>query len=357
MLTYKPDWDEAVTRWEHFWHGELWKRPVLMGGATRNPGQAVDPYSERYYRACTGHHDEQLALNEAYFENTRFLGESMPCFSPDFGPDQCAAFFGTDFHFSEESKHTNWVDPVIDDWDAALPLVFHESNPVYQRFLAYTRKVADHARGRYLVSCIDMHSNADILSALRGPQRFCMDFYDYPEAVGQAMRDVRRAYRPMIDAVRAAGNMGAPNGCVQYGVWHPRSYQVVQSDVICMLSPDHFREYILPALEEEVACHESSYFHLDGPGALRHLDDILALDIHILQWQSGDGVKPSWQWLDVLKAAQAAGKAVEVFGAGLTPDVVKGLHRELNPARVIYYPWIETEKEFDELAKWLEAHC
>lgn len=29
--------------------------------------------------------------------------------------------------------------------------------------------------------------------------------------------------------------------------------------------------------EEEFACHDRAYFHLDGPGALRHLDDLLAI--------------------------------------------------------------------------------
>lgn len=356
MLTFKPDWDDACKRWEHFWNNELWKRPLVMAAATKDPARRVDPYSERYYRALTGQVEAQLALLDAYFENTIFLGENMPWFSPDFGPDQCAAFFGAQFHFSEDSRHTNWVDPVIDDWDTALPLVFDEKNPTFQRLLAYMRRVAEHARGRYLVAGIDMHSNADTLSALRGPQRFCLDFYDYPEQVDRAMQDVRRAYWPIIKAVRAAGNMGSPNGCVQYGVWHPRSYQVIQSDVIGLLGPEQFRKYIMPALEEEIACHERSYFHLDGPSALRHLDDILSLDIHILQWQSGDGVKPSWQWMEVLKKAQAAGKAVEVFGEGLTPDAVKQLHRELDPAKVIYYPRIRSVAEFEELTGWLEHH-
>jgi len=356
MLTCKPDFAEAAERWNHFWNGELWKRPVLMANVCRDPANAVNPFSERYYRACTGRDVEQCALLDSHFANTVHLGESMPCFSPDFGPDQFAAFFDAELRFSEASRHTNWIEPMVDDWEAVLPLTFRPENPTFSRFLDYARRIAARAEGRYLVSRVDMHSNADALSALRGAERFCLDLYDCPDTIDRAMQDMRKAYRPVFEAVHEAGRMGGANGCVQYGIWHPRSFQVVQCDAICLLSPTHMRRFVLPALEEEVACHERTYFHLDGPGALRHLDDILALPIAILQWQPGDGQKPNWQWIDLFQRAQAAGKAVEVSGEGLTPDAVKQLHRELDPARVIYRPNVESAADFERLARWLETH-
>ncbi len=47
MLTCKPDWDEAGKRWEHFWNGELWKRPVVMAGVCKDFEQRVAPYWAR----------------------------------------------------------------------------------------------------------------------------------------------------------------------------------------------------------------------------------------------------------------------------------------------------------------------
>ena len=184
-----------------------------------------------------------------------------------------------------------------------------------------------------------------------------MDLYDCPGLVARAMADIRRSYRPVLDAVAEAGRMGGDRGYGQYGFWHDRPFQVVQSDVICMLSREQFRQWVLPALEEECACHDRIYFHLDGPGALRHLDDILGIPGHwILQWQPGAGQKPNWQWLETLKKAQAAGKAVHVFGAGLNLEAVQSLHRELDPALVAYTPALQSEAEARALLAWLERN-
>ena len=290
---------------------------------------------------------DPFAIHDEYVETTHFLGEMLPQFTPDFGPDQFAAFLGAELRFSEDSRQTNWVDPVIDDWSRALPLKLDPRNPTWRKLLEYTCRMADHAGDRYLVTTLDYHSNADALSALRGPERFCMDFYDCPNLVARAMRDVRAVYPPVYEATHKAGRMGGERGSCR-GLWSDGKFAIVSADVICMLGPEHFRTYVLPALEEEAEYVDHSLFHLDGPGALRHFDDILAIrKAHVLQWVPGAGEKPNWQWLGILKKAQSTGKAVEVYGEGLNLDAIKALHKELDPARVVYRPDIRTRREFD----------
>lgn len=359
QLKTKPDLESVVTRWEHFWNGELYQRPVVVTSVPRQgiaPRDVVPVHGLRYYHAVKGLWDEREAMIDRWLEQVCFPGDLIPSFTPDFGPDQWAAFFGVELRFDDASPSTNWVDPVIDDWNEALPLIFNPDNPTFQKVLAYADRLARHGEGRYLVAQIDAHSNADALSALRGPERFMMDLYDCPEWIDRAMQDIRRSYRPVHEAIARAGRMGGERGFA-HGLWHQRSYQIVQSDVICMIGQDHFRRWILPALREEFACHDRAYFHLDGPGALRHLDDILAIPgSWVLQWQPGDGQKPNWQWLDILKRAQCAGKAVHVFGAGLDLDAVKSLQHELDPARVVYSPAVQSEAEIRELLTWLERN-
>lgn len=356
-LTSKPDVVEAVKRWECFWRGELYERPLVVASVPKDgvaPEEVVDIYGLRYYQAVIGPWQERLELIDRWLDQVCFPGEMMPSFSPDLGPDQWAAFFGAELQFSEGSRATNWVHPIVEDWQAVLPLKFDPYNHTFCRLLEYAKCLADHGEGRYLVAQIDAHSNADALSAMRGPERFMMDLYDCPDLVEKAMLDMRRSYKPVHEALAKAGRMGGERGFTHYGFWHPRSFQVVESDVICMLSQEHFRRLIMPALEEEVACHEGVYFHLDGPGALRHLDDILSIPGYwILQWQSGDGQKPNWQWLDVLQKAQKAGKAVHVFGPGLNLEAVQSVHCQLDPASVIYSPELGCEAEASRLLEWL----
>ncbi len=359
-LSTKQDLGDVLTRWDHFWQGELYTRPVVVMTAMKEGGKTENLSNiarSRYYYALEGLWEKRLAQIDRWLEQVSFPGEKIPCFSPDFGPDQWAAFFGAELQFSDSSPNTNWVEPVIEDWEEALPLKFKPENRTFQKLLDYSKCLARHGEGRYLVGHIDAHSNADALSALRGPQRFLMDLYDCPELVERALLDMRKSYAPLHKAIENAGGMGGDRGFAHYGFWHSQSFQVVQSDVICMIGQDHFRKLILPALEEEMACHDRGYFHLDGPDALRHLDDILAIPGYwVLQWVPGNGQKPNWQWLDVLKKAQQAGKAVQVFGRGLNLDTIKPLHKELDPARTVYSPDMQSEAEAAKIIKWLEEN-
>ena len=93
---------------------------------------------------------------------------------------------------------------------------------------------------------------------------------------------------------------------------------------------------------------------------MRHLDDILAVDaINVLQWVPGAGQKANYLWVDVLRRAQAAGKAVQVYGGADAPldlDALKFIHPQLDPSRVVYFASVADEAAFSEMATWLERH-
>ncbi len=354
FLSTKLDFEEAVLRWRHFWNGELYRRPVVLTSTPRADAGSAPQYKKSYRNACDGLWEEELELINRWLDAAAFPGDMIPMFTPDLGPDQWAAFFGGELKFSGNSSHTNWVDPIVDDWESFLPLRFDPSNETFRKMTAYAEFLAERGEGRFLVSHIDAHSNADALSALRGPERFMMDFYDFPELLDRAMKDIRASYIPVHEAVASAGRMGE-RGHGHNGIWHPEGFQIVQSDVICMLSPEHFRRYVLPALREEIYYHKNIYFHLDGPGALKHLDEILAIPGYwILQFVPGAGERPNWQWVEVLEKAQNAGKAVHVFGEGLGMDQIKNINSSLDPARVVYTPSLESESEVRRLCRWLE---
>ncbi|MCM8814721.1 MAG: hypothetical protein NC931_01860 [Candidatus Omnitrophica bacterium] len=365
ILKYKSDFEDARKRWEYFWNNELYKRPLLVGFCLKSeiPENLKDCHSLRYYRAYNGLWNEQIELFNQWAEQVEFLGECIPSLSPDFGPDQFATFYGAKLKFSEQSKHTNWVEPIIDDWDKFLPLKFNPENETFQKLTQYTQLIAKDANGKYLVSDIDKHSNIDTLLALRGAERLCTDFYDNPAAIDQAINCLKKDFPVISDLLYRAGIDNNGSGTTVSwtgGYYSEKKFGVVQADFICMMSPEMFRKYVMPALEEEIEYYDHSYFHLDGPGALKHLDDILSIKkLGILQWQPGEGEKPNFQWLDILKKVQKAKKAVCVFGNSngiLTPEIVKQLHKELDPARTIYHVYIENRKEFEELSKWLEKN-
>ena len=88
---------------------------------------------------------------------------------------------------------------------------------------------------------------------------------------------------------------------------------VLQCDLICMMGPKLFRNLILPAIRHETEVLERSIFHLDGPTALRHLDDLLALPrLGAIQWIYGAGNGPASRWIDVYRRVLAAGKSAQI---------------------------------------------
>lgn len=359
QLQYKPDFEETKIAWRHFWAREKWKRPLIHAPVPRIPGHVLpssdNPFELAYQRKMTGKWDDHARRIDRYLETMLFPAETVPCFTPDLGPDQFAAFLGPDLQFSQGSLDTNWIAPVVEDW-GAFEFRLNPENPTWKAILELSRQMAEHARGRYLVSTCDLHSNADTLSALRNPERLCLDFLDEPEQIEHAMREVRALYPKVYDGLYKAAGANAGTGTISWiPTWSDGKFAVIQCDFICMVGTEIARRFILPALEEEAAFLDQCIYHLDGPGALRHLDDILAIkEIDAIQWASGDGQKPMWQWLDVLKKCQKAGKGLFIYD--LNCEQARQLHKELDPAGVVYSVRADSRDEVMALAAWFENH-
>ena len=60
-------------------------------------------------------------------------------------------------------------------------------------------------------------------------------------------------------------------------------------------------------------CSSDLIYHLDGPGALRHLDSLLAIpELNAIQWVPGAGREEFYRWIPVFRKVQAAGKGLQV---------------------------------------------
>ena len=357
QLQYKPDFEETKIAWRHFWAREGWKRPLIHAEVPRDPKAPIPPEESpdhhHYFRKLNGDWDDYFKRIDRCLEETLFLAETVPNFRPDLGPDQFAAFLGAPLHFSASSPDTNWVEPIVENW-AEFEFRLCPDNPAWKTIRDLSRRMAEHARGRYLISTCDLHSNGDTLSALRNPERLCLDILDEPEQVARAMREVRALYQPVYDGLYEAAGRDEETGTIGWiPTWSDGRFATIQCDFICMVSPAIAREFIIPALEEEAAYLDHCIYHLDGPGALPHLDDILAVkDIDAIQWVSGAGQKPMWQWLDVLKKCQKAGKCLQIHD--LNCEQAKHLHRELDPAGVVYCVRADGADEVAELSRWFE---
>ena len=350
-LAYKPDLDEAKKYWRAFWAGEIIDRPCICVRTWRDPEKRPPgPGSLNAF----GDWSSAIERYDECASSILWLGEAIPFLQINFGPDQFAAWLGADLRNSSFQEDTSWSVPVVEDWDHHARDIHRPHGVWWDRMLEFQRLVAERAEGKFLSGVPDIHSNMDALSGLRGPQELCCDLHDAPEKIDEAMKKVRRAFAPAFEGIEEAGSM-AERG---YTGWLPfyseTRYAVLQCDFACMVGPEHFRRWILPALEEESSYLDHSVYHYDGPDALVHLKDVLSIPgIRAIQWVPGSGNPPVIEWMDLLKEMQKAGKGLYLGGS---PDEIKVYHQNLRPEHVMYDVWVSSPKEAEALLAWLRQH-
>ncbi|OGS22286.1 MAG: hypothetical protein A2252_06915 [Elusimicrobia bacterium RIFOXYA2_FULL_39_19] len=351
LLKYKSDFKEAKQYWNAFWNKEVIDRPCISITAPLDEkSKKLRPYQRA--RCSDTEFDKVLIDFDVWAESTYFGADAVPFFRFSFGPDQFSSFLGAELTVAED-KQTSWVNPYVTDWKT-VKLQLNEDNENWKKMLYYINKASKFGEGKFITGMIDLHSNMDCLSAVRDPANLCMDILDCPEELDKVMKQVRSQYVPIHKAIHEAGAM-VDRGCIG---WIPcyaeGKFAVVQCDFMCMISPEHARRFVMPAVAEEAAYLDYSIFHLDGANALVHLDDILAIpDIDAVQWVPGAGKPPLIEWMDILKKIIKAKKGTQLY---CTVEEAKIFHKELGPQGVFYDIGATSKKEADDLIAWFKKN-
>jgi len=75
-------------------------------------------------------------------------------------------------------------------------------------------------------------------------------------------------------------------------------YYIPSNDFSIMVSKAMYDDVFLPGIRRECQFLDHSIYHLDGPGALRHLDSLLAIpELDALQWVFGAGNEGFSRWV------------------------------------------------------------
>lgn len=192
----------------------------------------------------------------------------------------------------------------------------------------------------------DLNGPTEVLSGLRDPQRFAMDFYDNPDALVPAIRAVQDAWFEAYDRASTIVHDCGGYFCWM-GVWSARPMSDLQSDVSCLISRAMFDTYFLPFIVEQARRIDRTIYHLDGPDAVRHLDSLLAVpEIDAIQWVQGAGAGRMTEWVDLLKRIQDGGKLI---WAMCDPDEVVPLTRALDPSGLLLVVRAESQAQADML--------
>jgi 5-methyltetrahydrofolate--homocysteine methyltransferase len=308
------DWSRLERDWTAWWNGEL-KRPLLVL-STRKRIPGVDRETSGVWETLTRFApdapvDRLLDWGQGWLDAMHYYGDAYPNWWPNFGPGIVSAFLGSR---AEYQPRTTWFHPVGVESLAELSVAYDARNVWWQQVQAVTAGAIARWGEQVAIGFTDMGGNLDILASLRGTQNLLLDVLDAPDEVARLVPQITRLWLQYYASLNAMISRAGHGSCNWGPCWFPTNGYFLQSDFSYMISPAAFARYVLPDLH---ACCESmdcSIYHLDGKGALKHLDALLSLPkLRAIQWQPGDGQPRAEGWLEVLQRIRAGGKLCQVY--------------------------------------------
>ena len=314
MFELKPDYEQTKRRIDAFWYRELIDRPVVQFGLLKPPEERVPLPPSHHATPAERWLDVeyQTELAVATLSNYEFLGDTLPVVYPNLGPEVFAAFYGCPIHFGDYG--TSWTDPILHDWSEADRLQLDWDSPWLAKLHEMTDALLEAGKGKFIVGMTDWHPGGDAVAALRDPQNLALDLLEHADDVKRLLRrleaDYFKVYDIFYEKLRAAGQPISS----WLTLMHDGKYYIVSNDFSAMISKKMFDDVFLPGIINECRFLDRSIYHLDGPGALHHLDSLLEIkELHAVQWVFGAGREGFHRWVHVYKKIQAAGKGVEVI--------------------------------------------
>jgi hypothetical protein len=331
----------AQARFDAWWQGDTLDRPPVTLSVSRKRGPAAVHSAHRDLRERWLDVDYQVNRAIAAMEDTAWMGDRVPSWMPNLGPDLVATLFGAELIFGET---TSWCQPCLegpDTWQTFMATPPDFGSVYWRTIETMIDRAAERFAGRFAVAMPDLHGNFDVLAGLRGPEQLCLDVVDDTEEVRRAGLHASRGYTEAFRRLHRRLTALDQPGTTWCPYLHRGPAYVPSCDFWCLVSADVAETLIVPCIEMEMATLERTIFHLDGPGALHHLDTVLRLPrLNAVQWVYGAGNGPARRWLPVYERIRDAGRSVQVLAED--GDDALAVLEALGPAGL----WLDVAEPF-----------
>lgn len=342
------DWEQRIARQDAFWDRQVLDRPVVVMTLPARRAEQPPPVARSYASHRERWLDVDYVVEQALgrVRQTEYLGDALPTVWPNLGPEVFSAFFGCELEFGET---TSWSVPCLRSWDEVGRVRFSRDNVYWKKLEEMTDALLAAGRGRFFTGLTDFHPGGDAIAALRDPMVLNLDMIDHVEEVKALLRYVTDRYFEVYDHFYAKLRAAGQPVSTWAGIVSTRKWYVPSNDFSCMISKAMFDEVFLPGIIEECRFLEASIYHLDGPGALHHLDSLLGIsELNAIQWVPGAGHGSAVDWIAVYRKCQAAGKGVQI---GIRSTELPCLMEALRPEGVWLSVQVESREEAEAVLK------
>jgi len=331
----KEDIEDAKNRLEAWWDHEIIDRPTISYYFPQNEGSIARIFSIIFFGWDLAQNpdgiEEVISDYEKHLQYVNFGGESIPSFIPYYGAGIMAAVFGVIPKFHSRTVWFNRPTSPNDIVALLEDVKLNANNEWYSRLLRVTEYAAKHSQGNYQISMTDLGGILDVLSSFLGPREIILTMKRRPDIIDTCrailLEKTLKVYDDLQNIVSKYND-----GCNSWmNIWSKKRWYPIQCDFCAMLNPKWFKRFALPDIIAQAAHMDYSIYHLDGPNALIHLDDLLSIpELTGIQWVPGDGREPMGheKWYPIYKKIQAAGKNIVNT---VTPSRLSTLYRNFDP--------------------------
>jgi hypothetical protein len=174
-----------------------------------------------------------------------------------------------------------------------------ENNPWFELYKEMIRQLQSRLGDRFPVTANTLfRGTCDLVAAVIGVAEACMAWIQEPKLMAKLLRvvtDVHLAVveagnallKPIADGPLAGGYMSG------FGIWTPAPVSRMQADHSTLLSPDMYKEQILPFDKEIIKSLPYCIFHLHNPGlhvapALLEIDELNVIEVVVDPYPSDE---------------------------------------------------------------------
>lgn len=340
-------------RYQAFWECSCIDRPLLFvtapqADAPRHPDDGL-PADRSQLNDWYMNPARVLPRLKRRMQQTYHAGEALPIVFP-MAPNMAAiqaAFMGGEYSISPDNG-SGWCDRVIDDMDAWTKAAAVDPDNLWWK---QTRALLSEARALandgIIIGHPDTQGGGQVLALLRGTEELILDLVDQPESAKAAMAKIDETwleYWNTMNAIIGEYQFGSADWLAAYC---DKMMVCPECDMSCMISKAMFDEFFLPSIRFQCEQADYSIYHLDGPGALQHVESLLELSsLDGIQWVPGAGAKPVVEWIPLLQKIQSAGKLLHL---SCPKEHVVRLASSIRPEGVYIRTSCDTADEAEEL--------
>ena len=353
MNTWKQNLEEAkqhyinwwnhrgivLTMWEHFQEGVKPHADIPEPRPYRDLNQRwFDPEWRAEYL-------------DWYVAHSCLKADIMPVANTQLGPGSLAAILGGVFEGGED---TIWIHPNPNYTD---DISFDPNHPAWLLHKELLKACKQKAQGHYYVGMPDLMEGLDILAALKGTDKVLLDTVMQPEVLEHQMQQINDIYFQVFDELYDIIREGDEMAFCYFSSWAPGKMSKLQCDISTMISVDDYRRFVQPFIRQQCQKIDYTLYHLDGVGAMHHLDALLEIEeLNAIQWTPGVGEPQGGnaKWYDLYKRILAGGKSI--LASWVTLDELRPLLDNIGGDGVHLEMDFHNEQEVEQAMRIVEEY-